>query len=106
MERMERIALRVASSVEAGFLEDIKAVKMKAKAMEFFEDVKHFKGSVNSFVKDMMALVKDPKALSAFPEIRDVIELGEFMKKGVLRHTFLSESDVEQKMQKVVELDA
>ena len=105
-ERIQAMTKRVASGVEAGFLEDIKAVKMKARAMEFFQAVKDFRGATNSFMKDMMSFVKDPKALSAFPEIRDVIELGEFMKKGVLRHTFLSESDVEQKMQKVVEMDA
>jgi len=105
-ERVASISEKIAKDIEAGFLDDVKAMKMKARAMEFFQDVKNFRGEANDFIRDMMSFVKDPRALSAFPEIRDVIELGEFMKKGVLRHTFLSESDVEQKMQKVVELDA
>jgi cation transport regulator ChaB len=106
-ERIGRMTERVAARrMEAGFLDDVRAVKMKARALEFFQAVKDFRGATNSFLKEMTSAVKDPRALQGFPEIRDVIELGEFMKKGVLRHTFLSEADLSQKMQKVVELDA
>ena len=87
-------------------IQEAKALKMKAQALEFFDDVKHFKGELNEFLRGMTEAVRNPKALQAFPEIRDVIELSEFLKRGVLRHTFLSERDIAQKMQQVVELDA
>ena len=103
-DRVARIASRVVEA--AGFVQEAKALKLKARAMLFLQDVKDFKGSINSFLKDLEGAVKNPRALQAFPEVMDVIALSEFMKKGVLRHTFLSEQDIVEKMLQVVEADA
>ena len=104
--RVERIAARISSGREAAtFVQEARALKLKARAAAFLQDVKDFKGSINSFLRDLEAAVSNPRALAAFPEVRDVIELSEFLKRGVLRHTFLSDADLAEKMQQVVEAD-
>jgi hypothetical protein len=106
--RIARIASCVASKerLAMSFVEEARAVKLKARALEFFQSVKNFKGDLNDFLRDMTSAVRDPRSLQEFPEIRDVISLSEFLKKGVLRHTFLSEQDISLKMQQVVERDS
>lgn len=89
-----------------GILQEAKAVKLKALAVAFFQEVKDFRGAVNDFVAGLTGAVKSPAALRAFPELKDVLELGVTLRKGVLRHTFLSEADLAEKMRQVVEADA
>jgi len=87
-------------------IEEAKALKMKGVVMELMDDVKHFRGTLNRFLKDLPAMVKDPKSLRAFPELKDIIELSDFLKRKVLRHTFLSPNDIAEKMLGIVEADA
>lgn len=103
----ERVA-RIASSmvVAMSFVQEAKAMKLKSRAADFYQDVKDFKGSLNSFLADLQASVRNPRALAAFPEVRDVVELSEFLKRGVLKHTFLSDAALTERMMQVVEADA
>jgi hypothetical protein len=87
-------------------VEEAKALRMKGLVMDMMDDVKHFRGSLNKFMKEMMLSVQNPKSLSKFSELKDIIELNDFIRKKILRHTFLSPRDVSEKMQDVVEADA
>lgn len=89
-----------------GILQEAKAVKMKARALEFFQVVRDFRGELNVFIREMTENVRSPQALRAFPELKDVLELNVVLRRGVLRHTFLSEADLAERMRQVVELDA
>jgi len=89
-----------------GFLDDIKVIKMKAVFQDFLDEVKFFKGDINTFLKKITSMVDDKKSLAAFPELRDIVELSTFLKKGVLKYTFMSPADIANRMQKVVSLDA
>lgn len=104
-----RVAAEIAavdSRLAMGILQEAKAAKLKAMAVEFFQEVKDFRGAVNDFVAGLTGAVRSPAALRAFPELKDVLELGVMLRKGVLRHTFLSEADLADKMLRVVEADA
>ena len=102
-----RELVAAAKDIEAGsFLDDVRVIKMKSALEDFLEEVKHFKGDINLFLKSITSMVKNPRALSAFPELRDIVELSTFIKKGVLKYTFMSPTDIVDRMQKVVELDA
>ena len=87
-------------------VQEAKAIRLKAKLMEFFTEAKRFKGEINELMEAMTSSVKDPRALAACPELRDVLELARVMNQGVLRAAHLPESEIAAKMQKVVAIDA
>ena len=87
-------------------MEEIKALKLKAVVVDFLDEVKDFKGDINQFLKKITSMVENPKSLNAFPELKEVIDLSNFMKKGVLKHTFMSPKEIVERMQRVVQLDA
>lgn len=101
-----RELIAAAKEVDAGLMDDIKVVKMRAVVEDFLDEVKFFKGDINKFLKQITSMVDNPKALMGFPEMRGIVELSTFLKKGVLKYTFMSPKDISERMQKVVELDA
>ena len=106
-QMIARELLAVAREIEAiSFSEEAKSLKMKAVVEDFMDDVKHFKGDINRFLKQITSMVENPRALAEFPELKDVVELSKYMKKGVLRHTFMSPAEISERMRSVVEMDA
>lgn len=103
----------IASELEASdpkiamsLLQEAKALKLKARVLEFFDEAKRFKGEMNKVISDLTSSVQNPRALAAFPPLKDILELGRFMSVGVLKEAHTPESDIEDMMLQVVSLDA
>lgn len=98
--------IEAANSIAMSFVNEAKAVKMRAFVMNFFGDVKKFKGNLNEFLKKLPSMVDNPRALAEFPELENIIGLSKFMGKNVMRDVMISPRDLTQKMMKVITVDA
>ena len=111
-EWVARELLKVAKDIEAAdrialnFIEEARAVKMKAYVNNFFGDVKKFKGSLNDFLRKLPNMVDNPRALAEFPELENIINLSRFMSRNVMRGVMLSPGELTDRMMQVVTVDA
>ncbi len=111
-EWVAREMLKVAHDIEAAdrialtFVNEARAIKMKTYVDDFFGDVKKFKGQLNKFLKNLPGMVDNPRALAAFPELENIIDLSQFMSRNVMRNVMLSPGELKNRMIQVVTVDA
>jgi len=85
----------------ASLVDEIKVIKLRELANDIFVNSRKFKGALNRFLDSLNGSVKNPRSLKEFPELRDFIQLGGAM-KGVLKHTNMSDKELQLRFEKVV----
>lgn len=92
--------------IAMGLLDEVKALKLKSRVIEFYKEMRGFQAELADFIGDLKDGVKNPRALSNFPEIADFIGLEKQLRVGPLRHAYETEQMIADKMLQVVKADA
>lgn len=98
---MAMVDIDAADRIAMSLFDEVKIVKLKSRVVEFLHRLGDFRGEMSSFINDLRDSVRNPKSLQAFPEIKDILAVGEAM-----RHVNLSTHDVQSRIVKVVTVDA
>jgi hypothetical protein len=94
---LKDIEPKLASSL----IDDIKVIKLRELASDIFAESRKSKGALNRFLDTLNGSVERAQSLREFPELRDFIQLGSAM-KSVLRHTNMSDRELQAKFEKVI----
>ena len=92
--------------IAMGLMDEVKALKLKARVLEFYKEMRGFQAELADFIGDLKDGVKNPRSLSNFPEIADFIGLEKQLRVGPLRHAYEPEQMIAEKMLQVVKADA
>jgi len=95
-----------APAITAGFIEEVKAIKMRMSTKEFLKSVIKFKGEVNKFVDFMLEQVNNRESLKEFPEFKSVLEFSNAIRTSLLPIARMPESELADRMNRVICRDA
>jgi hypothetical protein len=98
---MAMMDVDAADRVAMSLLDEVRIVKLKSRVMEFLHRLGDFREEMSGFIGDLSAAVRNPKSLREFPEIKDILALG-----NAMRQVKLSTKDVESRIVRVVTVDA
>jgi cation transport regulator ChaB len=112
-EKVARALLHIALDLQdvepkiaMGLMQEVKALRLKSRVMDFYKQMRGFEGELKRFLQDLQAGVSNPSALREFPEVVDFISLEKLLKSGPLRHAYEPEQMIADKMLQVVNADA
>jgi len=93
--------IEAANRIGMGLLDEVKVKKLKSRVVNFLHTLGDFRKEMASLIDDLTNAVNNKQSLREFPELRDILALG-----NAMRQVRLSPRDVESRIVKVVTVDA